>query len=84
MRHPTDHSNSITSFFGDLKDGIHDGSLNDPRVSLIEVAPSEIRYWVSTSSSISRTAEIAYGALTGKARAPGETRTISDAEVCRC
>jgi general stress protein 26 len=77
-------SNRITSFFGDLKDGKHDGSSDDPRVSLIEVVPSEIHYWVSTSSSISRTAEITYGALTGKARAPGEPRMISDAEVCRC
>ena len=79
-----DRSGRITSFFGDLKDGTHDGSLDDPRVSLIEVVPSEIRYWVSSSSAIGRTAEIAYGALTGKARAPGESRTISDAEVCRC
>ena len=74
----------ITSFFGDLKDGTHDGSLDDPRVSLIEVVPSEIRYWVSSSSAVGRTAEIAYGALTGEARAPGESRTISDAEVRHC
>jgi len=74
----------IASFFGDLKDGTHDGSLDDPRVSLIEVVPSEIRYWVSSSSAIGRTAQVAYGALTGEARAPGESRTISDAEACRC
>ena len=73
----------ITSFFGDLKDGKHDGSKDDPRVCLLEVVPNEIRYWVSTSSSISRAAGIAYGAVTGKARAPGEFRIISDAEVCR-
>ena len=77
-----DYSDRITSFFGDLKDGRHDGSKDDPRVCLIEVVPSEIRYWVSTSSTIGRTAEIAYGALTGKARAPGEFRMISDTEVC--
>jgi len=71
----------ITSFFGDLKDGKHDGTQNDPRVCLIEVIPSEIRYWVSTSSAVGRTAEIAYGALTGKAKAPGEFRIISDAEI---
>ena len=79
-----DYSNRITSFFGDLKDGTHDGSPDDPRVSLIEVVPDEIRYWVSTSSAISRTAEIAYGAMMGKARAPGESRVISGAEVCCC
>lgn len=78
-----DRLNRITSFFGDLKDGKHDGSKDDPRVCLIEVVPSEIRYWVSTSSAITRVAETAYGALTGKASAPGEFRIIADAEVCR-
>lgn len=78
-----DRLDRITSFFGDLEDGKHDGSKDDPRVCLIEVVPSEIRYWVSTSSVISRTAEIAYGALTGKSKAPGEFRIISGAEVCR-
>ena len=79
----TDRLNRITSFFGDLKDGKHDGSKDDPRVCLIEVVPSEIRYWVSTSSTITRAAGTAYGALTGKARAPGEFRVIADTEVCR-
>lgn len=82
LRPPTDYSDRITSFFGDLNDGKHDGSKDDPRVSLIEVIPNEIRYWVSTSSTISRTAEIAYGAVTGKVQAPGEFRVISDTEVC--
>ena len=74
----------ISSFFGDLKDGKHDGTKNDPRVCLLEVVPSDIRYWVSTSSTIGRTAGIAYGALTGKAKAPGEFRIITETEVCRC
>lgn len=78
----TDNWDRISSFFGDLKDGKHDGTKNDPRVCLIEVVPNEIRYWVSTSSSISRTAKIAYGALSGNAKIPGEFRIISDDEVC--
>jgi general stress protein 26 len=79
---PADSLDRISSFFGNLKDGKHDGTKNDPRVCLLEVVPSEIRYWVSTSSTISRTAEIAKGALTGKAKAPGEFRIITDTEVC--
>lgn len=81
---PADSLDRISSFFGDLKDGKHDGTKHDPRVCLLEVVPSEIRYWVSTSSTISRTAEIAKGALTGKAKAPGEFRIITDTEVRRC
>jgi len=71
----------ISPFFGNLKDGKHDGSKDDPRVCLIEVVPSEIRYWVSTSSIIGRTAGVAYGALTGKTKATGEFRLISDTVI---
>lgn len=46
---PTDRSNRMSSFFGDLKDGKHDGSPDGPRVCSIEVIPSEIRYWVSNT-----------------------------------
>jgi general stress protein 26 len=39
---------STKAWFGDLGDGVHTGGAEDPRVSLIEVLPSEVRY-VSTS-----------------------------------
>jgi hypothetical protein len=29
-----------------LKDGVHTGDENDPRVSVIEVIPKEIQYWL--------------------------------------
>jgi general stress protein 26 len=37
-------STTTKAWFGDLGDGIHTGGPEDPRVSLIEVVPSEIRY----------------------------------------
>lgn len=35
---------SVRSWFGDLKDGVHDGGKDDPRVGVIRVIPDEIRY----------------------------------------
>lgn len=72
---------SVAAYFGDLKDGVHKGDENDPRVSLIEVVPEEIRYWLPTKGSIGRAIETGLGAMTGKAAAPGELRTIAEAEV---
>lgn len=61
--------------------GIHKGDANDPRVSLIEVVPCEIRYWVSTQNSITKTVTMAVSSLTGKGTAPGELRIITGNEV---
>lgn len=71
----------MAGYFGDLGDGIHKGDVNDPRVSAIEVTPEEIHYWHATSGTVSRTAQVAVSAVTGKTAAPGELRTITKAEV---
>lgn len=72
---------SVAAYFGDLKDGVHKGDENDPRVSLIEVVPEEIRYWMPTKGTIGRAIETGVGAMTGRVAAPGELRTITEAEV---
>lgn len=69
------------AWFGDLKDGVHKGDENDPRISLIEVIPDEIRYWYVTRGKIGRAVEIGVGAVTGKTASPGELRTITKQEV---
>jgi len=74
-------SSATSAWFGDLKDGIHKGDENDPRVSIIEVIPDEIRYWYPTKGKIGRALEIGVDALTGKTAAPGELRTITKNEV---
>lgn len=74
----------VAGYFGDLGDGVHKGDVNDPRVSAIEVTPEEIHYWYATSGTVSRTAQVAVGAVTGKTAAPGELRTITRDEVRRC
>ncbi|KAF7321273.1 Protein bli-3 [Mycena kentingensis (nom. inval.)] len=74
-------SSSMSAYFGDLKDGIHTGKADDPRISIIEVVPNEIRYWVPTKGAIGRAADTAMGMVTGKATAPGEIRTIDQTEI---
>ena len=71
----------LTAWFGDLKDGVHKGDENDPRVTIIEVIPDEIHYWITHSGTMMRTAEIAASAASGRTAAPGELRTITKDEV---
>jgi general stress protein 26 len=76
------HWSSVTSaWFGDLGDGVHKGDANDPRVSIIEVVPDEIRFWYPTATSVGRAMEIAVAAATGNTAAPGELHTITKDEV---
>ncbi|KAL5528143.1 hypothetical protein ACEPAF_7279 [Sanghuangporus sanghuang] len=70
-----------SAYFGDLKDGEHKGDENDPRVSVIEVVPNEIKYWVATHGSVTRAVETAFDAVTGRTVAPGELRTITKSEI---
>lgn len=71
----------IAAYYGDLGDGIHTGKDDDPRISIIEVIPSEIRYWIATSGSIGRAISTTVGAITGHGSAPGELRTLTSQEV---
>ncbi|KIK93586.1 hypothetical protein PAXRUDRAFT_828829 [Paxillus rubicundulus Ve08.2h10] len=71
----------ITGYIGDLGDGVHRGDEKDPRVAVIEIIPDEIKYWISQQSYISRTLQVATGAVAGKATAPGELRTIMKEEI---
>ncbi|RDB24982.1 Protein bli-3 [Hypsizygus marmoreus] len=74
-------SSYVSAYFGDLKDGTHKGDENDPRISVIEVVPDEIRYWKPTKGAIGRAIDAGLGAMTGRVSAPGELRTITKAEI---
>ncbi|KAK2467885.1 hypothetical protein APHAL10511_000180 [Amanita phalloides] len=73
-------SKSTSAWFGDMKDDVHHGDANDPRVILIEVIPDEIRYWVATKGAARRAVESGIGSVTGKVSCPGEIRTITKRE----
>jgi len=74
-------SSATAAWFNDLKDGVHKGDANDPRVSIIEVIPEEIRFWYPTAGKIGRAVEIGVGAVTGKTAVPGDLLTITKNEV---
>jgi general stress protein 26 len=74
-------SSTTAAWFNDLKDGVHKGDVNDPRVSLIEVIPEEIRFWYPTKGKIGRAVEVGVGAVTGKTASPGDLLTITNNEV---
>jgi general stress protein 26 len=56
----------VSAWFGDLGDGVHDGSASDPRVELIVVEPTEIRYWKKTQTNLGQLANVAVSAVTGQ------------------
>jgi hypothetical protein len=72
---------SIGAYYGDLGDDVHKGDENDPRVVIIEVVPSEVRYWLATSGAFSRVIQETTQAKRGKVAIPGELRTITKEEV---
>ncbi|KAJ2917792.1 hypothetical protein MD484_g2647, partial [Candolleomyces efflorescens] len=74
-------SSTTSAWFGDLKDGIHKGDSNDPRVSVIEVVPDEIRYWLPNKGRVGQALDIGMHALMGKVSSAGELRTISKQEI---
>lgn len=73
-------SSSLSAWFGNLGDGKHTGNYDDPRVSAIQVKPTEIRYW-NAKSNLSQTMDIAKAKLTGDVAAPGVLRVINDEEL---
>ncbi|GAA5977119.1 hypothetical protein JCM5350_003225 [Sporobolomyces pararoseus] len=70
----------LKSWFGSL-DSTRTGEPGDPRIALIEVIPTEIRYWVKTRTSIGQTFEVVKGAITGETASPGNLRTINASEL---
>ncbi|GAA5971210.1 hypothetical protein JCM11641_004186 [Rhodosporidiobolus odoratus] len=76
---------TIKAWFGDLGDGVRTGEPGDPRIGVIQVVPSEIRYWKKTRTSLGQAAEVLKGAITGETAAPGNLRVVSasDLELAR-
>lgn len=71
----------LKAWLGDLGDGVHDGSENDPRIGIIRVKMKTAHYSISAKNILGKMAEIAQGAVTGKPAAVNKLREISEAEV---
>lgn len=75
------YNSSLKAWLGDLGDGKHDGSKNDPRIGVIRVSTTSVTYLLHNKTAVSRAAEIAKGTLTGSVPEIGKLREISEFEV---
>lgn len=75
------YNNMNKAWFGDKGDGVHDGTANDPRASVLVVSPNEIRYLATEHGMVTQAAKIVASAVTGNCADLGHTRTITGQEV---
>jgi len=75
------YSPALKAWLGDLGDGTHDGSENDPRIGIIRIRMSTATYAVTRKNFVSRAAEVATGAVTGKPASVNALREIWAQEV---
>lgn len=75
------YSPILKTWLGDLGDGTHDGSENDPRIGVIRVKAVSAVYTIVAKNIISRAVEVAQGAVTGKPAAINKLREITESEV---
>lgn len=72
---------ALKAWLGDLGDGKHDGSENDPRIGIIRVKMHSATYAVVAKNILGRATEVVQGAITGKPAHVNKLREISAAEV---
>lgn len=66
---------------GDLGDGTHDGSENDPRIGVIRVKMTTATYSISDKTFIGFATEVAKGTITGQPANVNKLREISESEI---
>lgn len=72
---------TLKAWLGDLGDGVHDGSENDPRIAIIRVKMISTTYSLVSKNIFSRAVEVAQGAVTGKPASVNSLREITEADV---
>ncbi|KAH7031630.1 putative BLI-3 blue-light-inducible Bli-3 protein [Microdochium trichocladiopsis] len=72
---------TLKAWVGDLGDGTHDGSENDPRIGIIRVKTETATYSVSDSTLLGFAIEVAKGAVTGRPANVAKLREISESEI---
>lgn len=66
---------------GDLGDGKHDGSENDPRIGVIRVKMVTATYAITDRTILGRLAEVAKGMVTGEQANVNKIREVTEDEV---
>lgn len=75
------YSPALKAWLGDLGDGKHDGSENDPRIGIIRVKAKTITYAISNRTAIGRIVQVAEGIVTGAPAQVNKLREISASEI---
>ena len=71
----------IKAWFGDLGDGVHTGTAQDPRMALIEVKSKYICYWKHTVGALGFIKEVGVASMTGKVADTGVLRELSEEDI---
>lgn len=75
------YSKGTSAWFGDLGDGVHTGTADDPRMALIEVKANYISYWKSTVSSVGFVKEVATASMSGRVANTGTLRQLTEEDI---
>ncbi|KAJ0382331.1 hypothetical protein COL922a_012781 [Colletotrichum nupharicola] len=75
------YSSSLKAWLGDLGDGKHDGSENDPRIGVIRVKTVSATYAITNTNIVGKVAQVAEGIVTGSPAHVNRLREISSSEV---
>jgi general stress protein 26 len=75
------YSPALKAWLGDLGDGKHDGSENDPRIGVIKVEARTVTYSLSKGTMVGRAIEVVKGAVTGEVASVAELREIGEEEI---
>jgi general stress protein 26 len=75
------YSPTLRAWMGDLGDGKHDGSENDPRIGVIRVRMLTATYAITDRTILGRMAEVAKGMVTGEQANVNKIREITEGEV---
>lgn len=73
-------SQQLQAWFDDKKDGVHNGTHEDPRVVFLDVHPEEIRYY-ATSGKLAFLKDVAKAAMSGDVASPGHLVIIGQDEI---
>ena len=75
------YSKGTSAWFGDLGDGTHNGTADDPRMALIEVKANYISYWKSTVGTLGFMKEVGVATATGQVADTGLLREFEQGDL---
>lgn len=75
------YSPALKAWLGDLGDGKHDGSENDPRIGIIRIKTETASYSLTAKNIFSRVGEVVQGAITGQPAHVNKLREITETET---